>query len=961
MANIAWAAAAGGSFQTASDWSGDVVPLATDGADLGALGVDYVVTSGVVQTVAALTLATDATLDVTARTFTTTLGTAAGANAGVINVSPGAVFAAGGAFDNTGLIQLNQSGSSQGSIQGATLSVGASGLTLTGGGSLYLEDPVDYTTVGVPAPPGLAGDLVSSKPGGTLTNVDNVIHGAGRLGESGLGFINEAAGVVDADQTTPLTFNSVGGGLTNDGLMEDTGGGGLYFVSTTVDQTGGGVIAARGGIVYFSYSDVIGGTLTASAGSEFYWDHGTTILDGSKAGGLVIQGKAYISNGAQLGLKGAIANTGVIGVGNGPTASEVIVDASGVRLSGGGSLTLQGEAPNDAIVGAGSGSTLTNVNDTILGQGMIGGDDLVLVNGPAGVIDADLSSSLSLTAHVTNTGLLETTGSGGLVLSDTIANAHGLIEAKGPSTVVLSGASIQGGALETVGAGEIEVTQAGATLDGVASTMAIRGDLVVDAGANLTGLGGLTLSGTLVVDGTAVLEGPLESTAKLDVEGGSLTVDGAVTGGGKAILDGGDLTFGSTFNQSVTFGSSGELTLADARDYTALVVGFSTDGGTSLDLEDIGFVNPEEATFKGSAKGGYLSVTDGQHEAKIHLTGDFEDVTFTAASDGQGGVLVSTQAAAPRAIVDRLDMSAAHSMAAVHSFDTAVPCYCPGTLILTDRGEVAVEALQIGDRLVTASGEAKPLKWIGRRNYNGRFLAGDRRRLPVCVKAGAMGGGLPRRDLWISPLHAMVVDGALVPAGALVNGVSVTQASGVDEVHYIHLELQEHSVIYAEGAASESFVDDDSRAMFQNAWTYAELYPDARSTPAAYCLPRVEDGEDLERLRTIVDGHAGLTRSLPQAPELRGHLDRAAGGRVEGWAQAQAYPEAPVCLDVLVDGVLAATVLANRYRADLEQAGLGSGRHAFSVALDLAPGAQVEVRRALDGALLACEPVQAVA
>jgi autotransporter passenger strand-loop-strand repeat protein len=178
-----------------------------------------------------------------------------------------------------------------------------------------------------------------------------------------------------------------------------------------------------------------------------------------------------------------------------------------------------------------------------------------------------------------------------------------------------------------------------------------------------------------------------------------------------------------------------------------------------------------------------------------------------------------------------------------------VPCYCAGTLILTDQGEKPVETLAVGDGLVTASGQTRTLRWIGQRAYSGVFARNNPRVLPVCIARGALGDGLPRRDLHVSPLHAMFIDGVLVPAGALVNDVNIVQMSTVDTVRYFHLELDTHDVIVAEGAFSETFVDDGSRGMFHNAAEYDALYPDAPRQPALYCAPRVEDGPVLDRIR----------------------------------------------------------------------------------------------------------------
>src|SRR5260370_31290565 len=119
--------------------------------------------------------------------------------------------------------------------------------------------------------------------------------------------------------------------------------------------------------------------------------------------------------------------------------------------------------------------------------------------------------------------------------------------------------------------------------------------------------------------------------------------------------------------------------------------------------------------------------------------------------------------------------------------------------------------------------------------------------LAICFKAGALGDNLPRRDLWISPHHAMHVEtagseGVLIEAKDLINGVSIVQADNVDKVEYFHIELDSHDVIVAEGAPSEGFIDDDSRGMFHHAHEYDTPYTHEVRPPARYFAPPLADG-----------------------------------------------------------------------------------------------------------------------
>jgi Ca2+-binding RTX toxin-like protein len=192
-------------------------------------------------------------------------------------------------------------------------------------------------------------------------------------------------------------------------------------------------------------------------------------------------------------------------------------------------------------------------------------------------------------------------------------------------------------------------------------------------------------------------------------------------------------------------------------------------------------------------------------------------------------------------------------------------CYAPGTHIATADGDCAIELLAIGDLLRTANGALRPVKWIARRSYAAPFAHRNTGLWPVVIRAGALAEGVPARNLSVSPLHAMFIDGVLVPAEALLNGTSICQPEPTGDVAYVHVELDTHDVILAEGAASESFVDDDSRQMFQNAEEYARLYPDEARRHIVYCAPRVTQGFALDAIRRRVAVRAGMAAEMARA------------------------------------------------------------------------------------------------
>jgi hypothetical protein len=177
---------------------------------------------------------------------------------------------------------------------------------------------------------------------------------------------------------------------------------------------------------------------------------------------------------------------------------------------------------------------------------------------------------------------------------------------------------------------------------------------------------------------------------------------------------------------------------------------------------------------------------------------------------------------------------------------SSVVCFMPGTRIATPAGEREIETLAVGGAVSLADGGVGTIRWIGRQTVSTRF-ADPLRVLPIRISAGALGEGLPVRDLLVSPCHAVRLDGVLVQAGALVDGVGIYREAEVPEVFiYYHVELSGHELLLAEGVPAESFVDNIDRMNFDN-WDEHQALQAGVPAVLEMDLPRVKAARQLPR------------------------------------------------------------------------------------------------------------------
>jgi Hint domain len=731
---------------------------------------------------------------------------------------------------------------------------------------------------------GTAAALVSGVAGGVELETSGIVQNGGTIEASGTAAIGVyvGAGTVDNGQAT-LTAALITGG---DAGVEIAGTGAVANLATIVGATGDGVILGSGSVANGTTSDttalIQGGStdngVWINAGSGTVSNFATII--GGGASGVLLQDGGTLTNGASGDTaasvasyfdgvlvhsgQGSVFNYGTILADGVDTPSNKVV---GVFLNGGG--TVENLAANASIGGvdwgvvvesgsgalenlgsitatgtaglgadltaggtitngltAGSNATIQGVYDGVrISAGAPGAGANVVNNGTiSGNVGVDFASGpTQATGTLVNSGLIESTaGPSGIAVAFGTGNE---------SAVLQPGGSFIGSVLGNNSVGN------STTLELANGTTGTLSGLVNDSGTATDSSGSFSFSeiGTIQVDVGATWSvatgGTLDTVINnggITVTGGTLVMNGPlVSGGGSGI---------------VNIGSAGAVAVKTADSGQTFDL---TSGGTGDIALEIGTLANFAATI-GTFTAGDTIILQQFSFASMSFNPSIHQLSLL---DASSDVLGTLQFGSSVTDLTGLTVEAA--------------CFAAGTRIGTARGPVKVEDLRLGDR-VRLSGrrrEFQPIVWLGRRTVICSQHDQPSNVWPVRIKAGAFGKHRPRRDLFLSPDHAVLVEDVLVPVKYLIDGTTIEQIP-VDEVTYYHVELPRHSVLLAEGLPAESYLDIGDRAGFVDV-TRIQPHSDpvSRAWEAAACAPLVITGARLASIRQrLTKMHAPAVR-----------------------------------------------------------------------------------------------------
>ncbi|MEE3500985.1 Hint domain-containing protein [Acidiphilium acidophilum] len=530
--------------------------------------------------------------------------------------------------------------------------------------------------------------------------------------------------------------------------------------------------------------------------------------------GVTISG-AIVMSGGGLEVEGGtisaitVASSGGIAVFSGSTADGITIQSggvaafasgatgSGLTVYGGGNL-FDGVGP---YAGATISSTVIDGGSLTVSSGGVADGNIALNSGSITVVSGGTASGsvIESGAHITADGgtiLGVALGNSGIELVLSSGSASGTTVYSGGVQLVLTTGTVQNTTVDTGG-----IQYAGFTSGKTTSAGGTLISSVIDGGNQSVLSGGVAIGTTITANGQeTVYSGGTISGSTLGVDGNLLLTAGAVVSG--AI----DFT-----------GAGATLGLDGITNFTNVISGFDANGPSEGD--SIFFVGASSAGVGTASLGAdnVLTVTEGAATYTVHLdpSQNFAGDHFSVS----GGVLSV--------------------------------CFCPGTRILTARGEIAVESLADGETVITHDGRLAPIVWIGHRRLDASRHPRPEQIRPIRIEAGAIADRIPARDLYVSPDHALYLDGMLVPAKALVNGRSIAQVER-DAIEYYHIELPSHDILLAEALPVESFLDTGNRAFFAGQRDDAIiLHPNMMQSEreARSCAPFTESGPAIVALR----------------------------------------------------------------------------------------------------------------
>lgn len=357
-----------------------------------------------------------------------------------------------------------------------------------------------------------------------------------------------------------------------------------------------------------------------------------------------------------------------------------------------------------------------------------------------------------------------------------------------------------------------------------------------------------TIQLNLVASGTVIVDG-------VDIDISSLVGIGAASNTTIEVINGANVTItpslanvGALSTYTYAIGANSSITinanLINVGLLNGVTVDFASANGTGLFVYNPGGIN--------------LNLSSPPNVVNVQ-TGDRIEVAGSTAVSQSGNTINFTAPGLlgiPFTVGSyTIPAGVTYTYNAATSTLTFTSCFLLGTLIRTPSGDVAVEDLRIGDLVVTQNG-AGEIQWIGHRIIDPKAIEKPRDTLPVHIQAGAIAENIPSRDLYISPDHCMLLEEVLIPAKFLINGTTITQEIMLDPFEYYHIELEQHSIILAEGAETETYLDLSGRQSFLEPGVLRFGPLTGSRSWNDWCYPPVYSGAVLEKARLSLDMRA---------------------------------------------------------------------------------------------------------